>query len=86
MEDKRSTYIIDWIIKNNGAEPPEEMRKAVSVVDADAAAAYAPYASAAAVAVAAGAMGAGGIEARDKNRHRTADICREYLPLEMWVA
>jgi 3-keto-L-gulonate-6-phosphate decarboxylase len=38
MEDKRSTYIIDWIIKNNGAEPPEEMqeeaRKAFIVADA----------------------------------------------------
>ena len=111
MGDKRSTDLVDWLIENNGAEPPEKMREEAREAynntygDVDAAAAYAALAAAskakfffaayatkadsadfgdAASYAAFAASGGDDYDARDKNRRQTADICREYLPLEMW--
>ena len=106
MQDQRSTDLVDWLIDNNGAEPPEKMQEEAQEAYTDALAtanaACAAYGSAGAAGAAFTALdvftvctafyadyavyaaSACDSEARDKNRLQTADICREYLPLEMW--
>ena len=82
LKDKRSTDAIDWIIENNGKEPPKNMKKAAfyaanaayAVTDADAA-----YALASLVSDSYGDFFA-------RSLIDTAHICREYLPLEKWGA
>ena len=66
---------------------PESVTKeelSAAAADADAAyAAYAAYADAADAAYAAYAAAADA-DARTKNQQATAEICRKYLPIEIW--
>ena len=74
MKDERSKNAIAVAIKyGNNEATSEELSAAFS-------AAYAAAYAAAAYAAAAFAAAA----ARTKNQLETADICRQYLPIEMW--
>jgi hypothetical protein len=81
MKDERSTKAVDAAIAfGEGLITREELKAAyaaaaaVDAYDAAAAAAVDAYAAAAAAYAA----------ARTKNQQATADICRKYLPIEIW--
>jgi len=92
MRDERSTKAVEVAIAFG------ENRASENELKADAAAAYAAYAAAAdaaaadaaaayaadAAAYAAYAAYADAAYARKQNQELTADICRKYLPLEIW--
>jgi len=71
MEEERSKNAVDIAIKfGNGEATRAELDAAASAADAVAASAVAVAAYAA--------------DARKANQELTADICRKYLPLEIW--
>jgi hypothetical protein len=93
MKDERSKNAIDVAIAfGNGNATREELNAAYDAdADAAAAAAYAAaYAAAAAYDADAAAdaaydaAAAYAAAARTKNQLETADICRQYLPIEIW--
>lgn len=97
MKDDRSIAAIDVAIRfGNGEATEDELRTAAvaafAAVDTDVAA-YAAVAAAAAVdtdvaavavAAAFAAYAAYSVTARKINQQQTADICRKYLPFEIW--
>jgi hypothetical protein len=89
MTDPRSLAAVDAAIAfGEGRISREELDAAASAASAAYAAAYAAYAAAAANANAASAAYAAAsaayAAARKENQRLTADICRKYLPIEIW--
>jgi len=96
MKDERSTKAVDVAIDfGEGKATRKELDAAAADAScafaaaaayaADAAAAYAADATAYADAAAAyAADAAAGAAARKQNQKQTADICRKYLPIEIW--
>ena len=99
MKDKRSTDAVDAAIRfSKGEITKDELRVFASsaaaaaaaaaayafAADADANAAYANAADVAANAYAYAAADADKTKARAKKQLETADICRKYLPIEIW--
>jgi hypothetical protein len=81
MTDERSMRAVDVAIAfGEGRATRKELDSASSAAYAAADAAYAAYAAAAAAYDAADDAAA----AKEENRIATADICRQYLPLEIW--
>ena len=79
MKDERSLNAVDAAIAfGEGSITIEELRAAASAASAAYAAADAAYAAYAAYAAADAA------DARTKNQMETADICRKYLPIQIW--
>ena len=77
MKDERSINAVDTAIKyGEGKCELDELNKADAAASAASYAAYAYAASSAASADAA--------DARKENQQLTADICRQYLPFEIW--
>ena len=99
MKDERSVNAVDVAIRyGNGEATNEELRAAAAAAYAAAAAAYADAAAADAAAAdaaaaaadaaaadaAAAAAAAAAYAATKENQQLTADICRKYLPIEVW--
>ena len=90
MKDERSTKAVDVAIAfGEGKATRKELDDAayaarVVYVAAAAHAAYAADAAAADAAADADAAAAGWAAARKQNQKQTANICRKYLPLEIW--
>jgi hypothetical protein len=75
MTDKRSLKAVDVALAFGGGKATrEELAASDAASDAAAAAASAAYAAAAAASDA----------ARKQNRKQTSDICRKFLPIEIW--
>lgn len=84
MKDATSINACDAALKfADGLITKEELKTAAAAANA-AATAYAASASASAAAAAA-AANAAAASARIKNQKETADICRKYLPIEIWI-
>ena len=79
MRDEKSVKSVDAAIAFG-----ENRITRQELADAADAAAYAAYADFADFADFAAAADAAAAAARNKNRKLTADICRKYLPLEIW--
>ena len=78
MKDERSLKAVDAAIAfGEGKISREEL-------NTSAAAAYAAFAYAAFAAAAAAAAAADAADAKKENQQLTADICRKYLPIEVW--
>jgi len=87
MKDERSLKAVDAAIAfGEGKISKEELDAAASADAADAAyaAARAPYDAAAAAYAAAAAAANAADTAKKENQQLTADICRKYLPIEVW--
>jgi hypothetical protein len=87
MKDKRSLRAVDTAIAfGEGKATRQELDKAAIAVYAGDWAAYAAYAAADAAYAGAGGSAAGyaAAAAREQNQKQTADICRIYLPIEIW--
>jgi hypothetical protein len=97
MKDKISIKAVDTAIAfGEGKATRDELDVAAAYVAAYAAAAYAAYAAAAADAAAYAAAAeaadaaayaaayAAAAEAKKENQQLTSDICRKYLPIEIW--
>ena len=88
MKDERSTKAIDVaILFGQGKASREELDAAADAAAYAyaAAAAYAAYAAdAAAAAYAADAAAYAAAAARKESLQKSADICRQYLPIEIW--
>ena len=79
MKDRRSVDAVDAAIAfGEGKITKKELADAAAAGAADAAVAYAAAAGAAAYAADAA------VDARKKNQQETADICKKYLPIEIW--
>ena len=94
MKDERSTRAVDVAIAFGEGNATREELDAASAAAAYAADAYAAASAAAAYAAASAADAAAyaaaayaasdAVAARKQNQKLTADICRKYLPLEIW--
>jgi hypothetical protein len=100
MKDKRSTDIIDYIIKNNGKKPPLKLIQgaaaayaATGYAEASFAASASSFAASSSVYAAADAAAAAdayadanayAYAAKKENQELTAKICKEILPLPIW--
>ena len=82
MKDERSVNAVDVAIRyGNGEATQEELRAASAAAYA---AAYAAADAAADAAAASVAAYAAADAATKENQQITADICRKYLPIEVW--
>jgi len=82
MKDERSVNAVDTAISfGEGKATREELDAAYAAAYA---AACSSYAAAAVAAYAADAAAYAYAAAKEKNKQETADICRKYLPIEIW--
>lgn len=89
MTDERSLKAVDVAMKfGEGKATIEELANAAAAAAADYAAAFAANAATTAYTAAAAAYAAADYAAADyarkQNRKQTADICRKFLPIEIW--
>ena len=85
MKDERSINAVDTAIKyGEGKCELDELNKAAADAESAAYADAASYAASYAASVAYAAAAASYAAARKENQQLTADICRQYLPFEIW--